>query len=83
MNICFIASLVILNAAQIFSHYAMDGGVFTFSLSTLGSILWLIFSGCIETYLYSYGMCIYALGLTVLINYFVTKFRLYKANKAA
>lgn len=61
----------------------MDGGVFTFSLSTLGTILWLIFSGCIETYLYSCGMCIYALGLTALINYFVTKFRLYKANKAA
>lgn len=82
MNICFIASLVILNAAQIFSHYAMDGGVFTFSLSTLVTILWLIFSGCIETYLYSCGMCIYALGLTALINYCVAKFRLYKATKA-
>ena len=75
---CFISAVAILNIAQVFSHYAMDGGVFSFSLETLLTIFWLIFSGCVETYLYGCGICMYAVGLTALINYFVAKVRFRK-----
>ena len=78
---CFIASVAILNIAQVFSHYALDGGVFSFSLQTLITIVWLIFSSCIETYLYGCGLCMYATGLTAGINYCIAKYRMYKFKK--
>lgn len=78
---CFITTLVILNVAQIFSHYAMGGGAFSFSVETLLTILWLIFSSCIETFLYGCGICMCAVGLTALINYPIAKYRLKKLQK--
>ncbi len=81
MHICFIACLVVLNLAQVFSHYALGLSVFDFSFRTLITILWLIISGCIETHLYGCGICLYAAGLTAGINYLVAKWRIFKFKK--
>ena len=83
---CFIASVVVLNIGQVYSPFAMGLHVFSFTWDTLLKILWLIFSGCIETFLYGCGLCLYAAGLTALISYGIAKYRMwrfarYKANK--
>ena len=78
---CFIASVVVLNIAQVYSPYALGLNVFSFTWETLLTILWLIISGCIETFLYGCGLCMYAVGLTALVSYCIAKFRLWKFAK--
>ena len=76
MRPCFFTTLIILNVAQVFSHYALGESVFSFTFSTLLTIFWLLISGCIETFLYSCGICMYAAGLTFIIQYIVAKLRM-------
>ncbi len=78
MRLSFIASIVILNLAQIWSPYAMGLNTFSFTLNTLLTIVWLVISGCIETFLYSCGICVYAAGLTFIIQFVIAKFRFKK-----
>ena len=82
MRLCFFSALIILNAAQVYSPYALGVSTFSFSLETLLSILWVIFSGCIETFLYSCGISMYAAGLTFVIQFVITKVRVKKLQKA-
>ena len=78
MRLAFLASIVILFAAQIWSPYAYGTSVFTFSIDTLLTILWLIFAGAFEIFLYDCGICMYAAGVTFLIQYGVAKVRFKK-----
>lgn len=75
MRLAFISSIVILNAAQIWSPYAMGLNTFSFTLETLLTIVWLVISGCIETFLYSCGICLYAAGIVFLIQLVIAKVR--------
>ena len=79
---CFIASLVILNVAQIYSPYALGLNTFSFSVETLLTVLWLIISGFPETFLYGCGLCMYATGLTFAIQFCIAKCRMKKFEAA-
>ena len=80
MRLAFISSIVILNAAQIWSPYAMGLNTFSFTLETLLTIVWLVISGCIETFLYSCGICMYAVGIVFLIQLIIAKVRYKKLS---
>lgn len=82
MHAAFASSLLVLSITQIVSHYAQINSIPSFPLQTILNIFMLILSGSLLIFLSASGICMYAMGLTALINVGVAKFRIYKNSKS-
>ncbi|MGN0478231.1 MAG: hypothetical protein ACI4GO_02240 [Hominenteromicrobium sp.] len=80
MHLSFALALTALAAAQVVSYFAIFNVSPTLSLTTLGSVLWLVLSGAVLIVLNAAAICMIAAGLTYLINIPIARRRMAKAN---